>query len=216
MNAPRLSIIMPVFNEERTLSRIVRRVFDSCETFAEVIFVDDGSTDGSLAILRALARDCDTVITKQNGGKGSAVRKGYAVAKGHYAIVQDADCEYSPEEIPGLLRAAEEQDAKALFGSRRLKKQKQFVHLPHFIGGTALTYICNALYGSKLTDQPCCYKMVRRDFLQTLPLKEDDFRFDPELTVMILRRGVKIMEQPVSYIPRTVAEGKKITWRGWR
>jgi len=215
MHQPRLSIVVPVYNEEKTLRAIVQRVFDACGDFAEVIFVDDGSSDGSLSILKEMARDQDTVITKQNGGKGSAVRKGYQVAKGHYVIVQDADLEYDPEEIPGLLTYAEKHDLPALWGSRRLKKQKQFVHIGHFIGGTSLTYVCNALYFSRLTDQPTCYKMVRGDILKNLPLKENDFRFDPELTVMILRRGYKISEQPISYHPRSMEQGKKINWRDW-
>ena len=215
MDAPKLSIVMPVYNEERTLREIIKRVFHACGDIAEVIFVDDGSADNSLGILCELKRQSDTVISKENGGKGSAVRAGYAACKGKYVIVQDADLEYSPEEIPRLLAYAQEHDLVALFGSRRLKKQKQFVHVGHFVGGTALTYICNLLYGSHLTDQPTCYKMVRRDLLETLPLKENDFRFDPELTVMLLRRGVTIAEQPISYHPRSVEEGKKINWRDW-
>ncbi|MCA9370803.1 MAG: glycosyltransferase family 2 protein, partial [Candidatus Peregrinibacteria bacterium] len=201
--------------EEATLRQITKRVFDACGDIAEVIFVDDGSSDSSLSILKEIAREQDTVISKNNGGKGSAVRKGYKVAKGTYVIVQDADLEYDPEEIPALLAYAEKHHLKALWGSRRLKKQKQFVHVGHFLGGTALTYICNILYGSHLTDQPTCYKMVRNDLLQTFPLKEDDFRFDPELTVMVLRRGVDIKEQPISYHPRSMEEGKKINWRDW-
>ncbi len=215
MMTPRLSIVVPVYNEEATLRTIVQRIYDACGNFAEVIFVDDGSKDGSLSILQELARDQDTVITKKNGGKGSAVRKGYEVAKGHYVIVQDADLEYDPEEIPALLEHAEQGDLPALWGSRRLKKQKQFVHFGHFIGGTSLTYICNLLYLSRLTDQPTCYKMVRGDILKTLPLKENDFRFDPELTVMILRRGHTISEYPISYHPRSMEEGKKINWTDW-
>ena len=215
MHTPRLSIVIPVYNEENTLREIVRRVIETCGDFAEVIFVDDGSKDASLSILRELARDRDTVITKSNGGKGSAVRKGYAVARGKYVVVQDADLEYDPEEIPMLLAYAEKHTVEALWGSRRLKKQKQFVHLGHFVGGTSLTYICNILYGSRLTDQPTCYKMVRGDILQTLPLCENDFRFDPELTVMLLRRGYTIAEQPISYHPRSMEEGKKINWTDW-
>lgn len=214
-NPPELSIVIPVYNEEATLREIVTRVFDACGDFAEVIFVDDGSKDTSLTILQELARDCDTVVTKQNGGKGSAVRKGYAVASGTYVIVQDADLEYDPEEIPSLLAYAKQHNLDALWGSRRLKKQQQFVHVGHFVGGTLLTWICNVLYGSRLTDQPTCYKMVRNDVLQTLPLKENDFRFDPELTVMLLRRGVTIPEQPISYHPRSMEEGKKINWKDW-
>lgn len=215
MTKPRLSIVVPVYNEEATLRTIIGRIFAACGDIAEVIFVDDGSSDNSLQILQEMARDQDTVITKKNGGKGSAVRKGYSVATGTYVIVQDADLEYDPEEIPSLLTFAEKHNAKALWGSRRLKKQKQFVHFGHFIGGTSLTYICNILYGSRLTDQPTCYKMVRNDVLQTLPLKENDFRFDPELTVMVLRNGVSIVEQPISYHPRSMEEGKKINWTDW-
>lgn len=215
MDAPRLSIVMPVYNEERTLEKIIDRVLAACGDFAEVIFVDDGSKDRSLEILKAKARPQDTVLTKQNGGKGSAVRKGYEVAKGRYVIIQDADLEYDPEEIPGLLKFAEENNHKAVFGSRRLKKQKQFVHLSFFIGGTMLTYICNFLHRTKLTDQPTCYKMVRGDILKTISLKENDFRFDPELTCALARRKIHIAEYPISYHPRSKAEGKKICWIDW-
>jgi glycosyltransferase involved in cell wall biosynthesis len=211
----RLSIVMPIYNEENTLREIVSRVFKACGDIAEIIFVDDGSADTSLEIARSLARSQDTVLTKENGGKGSAVRMGYAHAKGRYVVVQDADLEYDPEEIPGLLSYAEEHNVEALYGSRRLKKQKQFVHLLFFIGGSMLTHICNVLHGTKLTDQPTCYKMVRGDILKTIPLKEDDFRFDPELTCMLARRGYHIHEQPISYHPRSVEEGKKICWKDW-
>ncbi len=210
-----LSIVVPVYNEERTLAALIARLYESCGGIAQVIFVDDGSRDSSLQILRSLARPQDTVVTKVNGGKGSAVREGYKHAQGMYTIVQDADLEYRPEEIPELLRYAREHDLPALFGSRRLKKQKQFVHLSFFIGGSMLTFICNMLYRTHLTDQPTCYKMVQTDILRTFPLQENDFRFDPELTVMLARRGVPIREVPVSYFPRTVEEGKKINWRDW-
>lgn len=215
MPQPRLSIVMPVYNEERTLETIITRVFKACGDFAEVIFVDDGSRDRSLAILKRLARSSDSVLTKPNGGKGSAVRMGYGKATGHYVIVQDADLEYSPEEIPSLLTFAEAQNLPAVFGSRRLKKQKQFAHFTSFIGGSMLTVVCNLLYGTRLTDQPTCYKMVRQDVLQTLPLHENDFRYDPEITVMLVRRGIAIAEYPISYAPRTFAEGKKIGFRDW-
>lgn len=214
VTASRLSIVVPVYNEEPTLASIVERLHHACG-FAQLIFVNDGSKDRSLEILRSLARPEDIVVTKENGGKGSAVHMGYRYATGHYTIVQDADLEYSPEEIPELLKFAEEHDAAAVFGSRRLKRQKQFVHIMFFIGGSMLTYICNFLYRTRLTDQPTCYKMVRTDILKTLPLKENDFRFDPELTVMLARRGISIREYPVSYHPRSVAEGKKINWKDW-
>ena len=215
MSAPRLSIVVPVYNEERTLNTIIDRLTQSCGSFSEFIFVDDGSKDRSLQILNERKRPQDTVVTKPNGGKGSAVRKGYEHVKGNYVIVQDADLEYDPNDIPRLLEYAEEHQVAALFGSRRLKKQKQFVHILFFIGGSILTYICNFLYGTRLTDQPTCYKMVRLDVLKTLPLRENDFRFDPELTAMIALRDHTICELPISYMPRSKAEGKKINWKDW-
>lgn len=215
MDQPRLSIVMPVYNEERTLERIVDRVIQACGSFSEIIFVNDGSKDHSLSMLQRLKRPQDTVLTKPNGGKGSAVRMGYEHVRGRYTIVQDADLEYSPEEIPALLSHAESQNLPALFGSRRLKKQKQFKHFIVFIGGSLLTYICNLLYGTRLTDQPTCYKMVRTDVLKTFPMKENDFRFDPELTCMLARNHFPIVELPISYAPRSFEEGKKINWKDW-
>ncbi len=214
MTQPRLSIVVPAYNEERTIGQIMDRLHAACP-FAELIFVDDGSKDRTLELLKQKAGPTDLVLTKQNGGKGSAVRMGYAHATGIYTIVQDADLEYSPEEILPLLDFAERNQAPALFGSRRLKKQKQYAHILMFIGGSLLTALCNLLYRTHLTDQPTCYKMVKTEILRTLPLRENDFRFDPELTVMLALRGVPIQEYPVSYHPRTIAEGKKINWRDW-
>ncbi|TSC59208.1 MAG: glycosyl transferase 2 [Candidatus Peregrinibacteria bacterium Greene0416_19] len=213
--SPRLTIVVPVYNEERTLETIIDRIFQSCGEIANVVFVDDGSKDRSLEILKRRARPQDTVLTKPNGGKGSAVRMGYAHAIGVYTIVQDADLEYAPSDIPPLLEQAEAHHLPAVFGSRRLKKQKQFVHLSTFIGGSMLTHICNMLYRTRLTDQPTCYKMVRTDIIRRLPLKENDFRFDPELTVLLAQNGIHIREFPVSYSPRTRKEGKKINWKDW-
>ena len=209
----RLSIVMPIYNEEKTLREITERVFSSCGDIAEVIFVDDGSKDSSQEIARSLARSQDSVFVKENGGKGSAVRLGYTHANGRYVIVQDADLEYDPEEIPGLLEYAEKNNVEALYGSHRLKKQRQFVHLAFFLGGTILTHYCDLLYRTKLTDQPTCYKMVRIDILQSFQLRESDFRFDPELTSILARKGVFIDEQPISYHPRSLEEGKKINWK---
>lgn len=212
--APRLSIVVPVYNEERTLATIIERLQQSCGDIAECIFVNDGSTDRSLEILRQHSRPQDRVLSKPNGGKGSAVRMGYAHARGKFTIVQDADLEYSPEEIPALLSSAEA-GHPAVFGSRRLKKQKQYVHLSFFLGGSLLTHICNLLFRTRLTDQPTCYKLVRTDIIHSLPLRENDFRFDPELTAMLALRGIPIMELPISYHPRSRKEGKKICWKDW-
>src|SRR3989338_5087534 len=214
MPEPRLSIVMPVFNEERTLPEIIKRVYAACP-FAEVIFVDDGSTDRSLSILKELARSQDKVLQKENGGKGSAVRMGYEHAKGVYVGVQDADLEYNPAELCRMFEHAEAKGLPAIMGSRRILKQRQYAHIKFYIGGTVLTWIFNGLYGTRLSDQPNCYKMVRRDILATLPLTEDDFRLDSELTALLARRGFRIAEYPTTYHPRSVTEGKKINWKDW-
>ncbi len=210
----RLSIVVPAYNEEATIGQIMDRLHQSCP-YAQCIFVDDGSRDATLRILREKAGPDDLVLTKPNGGKGSAVRMGYEHASGIYTVVQDADLEYSPEEITPLLEFAEQNNFVSVFGSRRLKKQKQFAHVLTYIGGSMLTIICNILYGTRLTDQPTCYKMVRTDILKTFPMKENDFRFDPEITVMVVRRGFHIAEYPISYKPRSFEEGKKIGWKDW-
>ena len=215
MPMPSLTIVMPVFNEERTLPIIVKRVYAACGDIAQCVFVDDGSTDSSQSILHKLARPQDIVLTKKNEGKGSAVHMGYQHAVGEYTVVQDADLEYSPEEIPLLLKFVQEGNHPVVFGSRRLKKQKQYVHFTIFVGGTLLTYICNFLFQTRLSDQPTCYKMVRTDILRTIPLKENDFRFDPELTCALALRKIPIAEYPISYAPRSIAEGKKIGWKDW-
>lgn len=215
MDRPRLTVVVPVYNEERTLPLLMERLQRACGGIAQIIYVDDGSADRSPQILRACAQPQDLVLTKGNGGKGSAVRMGFQHARGRYTIVQDADLEYSPEEIPSLLAFAEERNLPAVFGSRRLKKQKQFRHVLFYLGGTFLTFYCNLLYRTRLTDQPTCYKLALTDLLQILPLTEDDFRFDPELTALLARCEVPIAEYPVSYRPRSLAEGKKINWKDW-
>jgi len=210
-----LSIVIPIYNEEKTLPELIRRMFLSCGNIAECIFVDDGSTDSSLEIIQRLARPQDTIITKKNEGKGSAVRRGYAISNGDYTIVQDADLEYSPEEIPSLLSYARQNAFDAVFGSRRRKKQKQYAYFLFFMGGKALTLLCNILYGTKITDQTTCYKMVRTSILRQLHFKENDFRFDVELTCHLALRKIHIGELPISYSPRTIAEQKKIGWQDW-
>jgi glycosyltransferase involved in cell wall biosynthesis len=215
MNRPRLTVVVPVYNEERTLPALMERLQRTCGDDCQIIYVDDGSTDQSPRILRALAGPRHLILSKKNGGKGSAVRMGFQHALGRYTIIQDADLEYSPEEIPALLTFAEEHGYPAVFGSRRLKDQKQFKHLLFFIGGSMLTHLCNFLYRTKLTDQPTCYKLVLTDILKLIPLMENDFRFDPELTSYLARFRVPIVEFPISYSPRSVQEGKKINWKDW-
>lgn len=214
MSQPRLTIVVPAYNEERTIGNIMDQLHAACP-FAQIIFVDDGSTDCTLSIINEKKRTNDVVLSKVNGGKGSAVRVGYKQAGGVYTIVQDADLEYNPEEIAQMLTMAEYGGLPAVFGSRRIRDQKQYAHVKFYIGGIVLTGIFNLLYGTRLTDQPNCYKMVKTEILKALPLQENDFAFDAELAAMLARRKIPITEFPTSYHPRTVEEGKKIGWRDW-
>ncbi|NOS67295.1 MAG: glycosyltransferase family 2 protein [Candidatus Peribacteraceae bacterium] len=214
MTAPHLTIVVPAYNEERTMGQIMDRLHAACP-FAQSIFVDDGSTDRTLAIINEKKGPNDVVLTKENGGKGSAVRIGYGRAEGIFAIVQDADLEYNPEEIPQMLAMAEQGNLLAVFGSRRIRDQKQYAHVKFYLGGILLTKIFNFLFGTHLTDQPNCYKMVKTEILKTLPLTENDFAFDAELAAMLARRKIPIAEFPTSYHPRTVEEGKKIGLKDW-
>lgn len=213
MTHPRLSIIVPVYNEEKTLPAIVARLHQHCN-FAQIIFVDDGSTDHSLDILKRLARPQDIVLTKPNGGKGSAVRLAIPHVAGTYTIIQDADLEYDPADIPRLLGQAEQENLPTLYGSRRLTKhEREYARWIYYLGGNIVSAFTNLLFRSALTDMMTCYKLIRSDLFTTLPLKTNDFRLEPEITGLLLRRGVDIREAPIDYHPRTRAEGKKIGWR---
>ncbi|MBI4129178.1 glycosyltransferase family 2 protein, partial [Candidatus Peregrinibacteria bacterium] len=181
----RLSIVIPFFNEERTLGALIDRVHSACP-FAEIILVDDGSTDTSLTVAQSRVRKgVDRVFTKPNEGKGSAVRLGFAHATGTYVIVQDADLEYDPKEILPLLERAETDALPAVYGSRRLRGRPPVAHIKYYIGGVLLTHYVNLLYGTRLTDQNTCYKLVRTDLVRSFPFRHNDFRFDCEMTVFL-------------------------------
>ena len=214
MNQPHLSIIVPAFNEERTIGSMIDRLHAACP-FAQIIFVNDGSTDRTFTIMGEKKGSNDLVLTKKNEGKGSAVRAGYAQASGIYVVVQDADLEYSPEELPAMLAVVERGNLPAMFGSRRIHDEHKYAHIKFYFGGIILTGIFNLLYGTHLTDQPHCYKMVRADILRTIPLTQNDFAFDAELAAQLAKRGIPIAEFATAYHPRSVEEGKKIGWRDW-
>jgi glycosyltransferase involved in cell wall biosynthesis/phospholipid N-methyltransferase len=213
-----LSVVMPVYNERYLVRESIRRVLAVAAPNLErldLIVVDDGSTDGTREILREVARANPTRITyvehERNGGKGAALRTGIALARGSVTVIQDADLEYDPADLPRLLVPFERDAADAVFGSRFLAGDyRRVLYYRHMLGNRLLTTICNVLTDLNLSDMETCYTAVRTALLQSIPLRSNDFRIEPELTFKLEKRGARIYEVPVSYSGRTYEEGKKI------
>ncbi len=219
----KLSVVVPVFNEERTIAQAldaVRRVdltaVDPSHTM-EIIVVDDGSTDGTRAILATYADlpDVHVVLHDQNRGKGAALRTGFQSVTGNLVIIQDADLEYDPEEYPRLIEPILAGHADVVYGSRLSGGRPQRVYLFwHLVGNRLLTLLTNILFNSTLTDMETGYKVFRREIVDGFRLRENDFRIEPEITAQVLsNRNARVYEMPISYYGRTYEEGKKITWR---
>lgn len=208
---PQLSIIVPVYNEERTLRTIIHAITDKCPD-AQIIYVDDGSRDASLQILKGSARESDMVLTKENGGKGSAIRLGLSHARGDYTVIQDADLEYDPSEIHLLVEEAVRHPGSAVFGSRFLTPNPN-IYKRFLIGNKTLTACMNILFGSKLTDSYTCYKLLPTHRFRELGLTANGFELEAEICAKCVKSGIAIREIPISYKPRTIAEGKKINWK---
>ena len=206
-----LSILVPVYNEERTLRRVMEALVSAFPD-SQIVYVDDGSTDSSLNILEVHARLQDVVLTKPNGGKGSAIRMATPHALGDFSVIQDADMEYDPREILSLLKEAEAHPGAVVFGSRFLQRNPNIYPL-YLIGNKAITLLINVLFRSRLTDSYTCLKLFPTSLLKELPLKARGFELEVELSAYPLKRGVAIREVPISYHPRSFAEGKKIGWR---
>jgi len=212
----KLSVVMPVYNEHATLAEVVRRVL-AVELDIELICVDDGSTDGSRDILNDLHAQhpqLRVLLQPRNMGKGAALRRGIQESTGDYIIIQDADLEYDPAEYPVLLHPLIEGKADVVYGSRFLGSgPHRVLYFWHSVGNWILTLISNALTNMNMSDMETCYKVFRREILQSIPIEEDRFGFEPEITVKIAKRRLRVYEVGISYWGRTYEEGKKIGWR---
>ena len=211
----RLTVAIPVYNEEATLMELLHRV-QAVPVPMEIILVDDGSSDGSRVLLRDQVENrfenVRVVYHEQNRGKGAAIVTAIKHATGDFLIVQDADLEYDPQEYPKLVAPLLANEADVVYGSRFLGSVKQ-MRLANRIANWGLTLACNILFpGSRVTDEATCYKVFRLPLLQSLPLRSRRFDFCPEVTAKVLKRGHKIVEIPIHYSARTTAQGKKIHW----
>ncbi|MFM2094848.1 MAG: hypothetical protein RIS70_1972 [Planctomycetota bacterium] len=210
----KLSIVIPVYNESRTIRNLLGRVL-AVPLPKEIIIVDDCSTDGTRQVLQELeGSPLITVFYKPvNEGKGAAVRTGFSLATGDVVVVQDADLEYNPDDIPAVVRPIVEQQADVVFGSRFIGETVQDKSAIHRFGNRLLTSASNFFTGLQITDMETCYKAMRRSVLEGMRIRQNRFGFEPEITAKLSRRGVRICEVPIRYAARTYAEGKKIGLR---
>jgi len=218
----KLSVVLPAYNEEDTIGRVLDAVLHVDlsslpeRVEIEVVAVDDASSDGTADILRRYDERNERVRFvrhDRNLGKGCAIRTALAHATGDVVLIQDADLEYSVEDYPALLRPFIECKARVVYGSRFLKRRRpRGMRTQNYLANRVLTALANLLYRMKITDEATCYKLFRADLLRSLPLKARGFDFCPEVTSLVRLRGVRIHEVPIEYSGRSVKEGKKINW----
>jgi len=212
----KLSLIVPVYNEAQHLMRVVPFIYSvQLPIEAEWIFVDDKSTDGSLAILKELSEKypMKLIAQSENQGKGAAVIRGFAEATGDIIMIQDADFEYNPQDIPSLLEPLLKNQADVVYGSRFKKNAPQVHRTYHYFVNRFLTLLSNLFSGIYLTDMETCYKVFRADLLQSMNLQSKRFGIEVELTAYLGKVRARIFELPISYFPRNQLQGKKINWK---
>jgi glycosyltransferase involved in cell wall biosynthesis len=208
----KLSVIIPVFNEESTIEKIIQKV-KKVNIDKQIIIVDDGSTDRTREILEKWKdEDIKVIYHKRNQGKGSAIRTAIPYVEGEVTVIQDGDLEYDPEDYHTLIRPILDGKTKIVYGSRFLRVNKP-IYLRFLLGNIFLTWLINILYHSKITDSYTCYKTFATDVLRNLTLRAKRFEFEAEVTVKLLKKGYNVQEVPISYSPRTLREGKKISWK---
>jgi glycosyltransferase involved in cell wall biosynthesis len=212
----KLSVVMPVYNERPTIAVMVERVL-AVPIEIELLCVDDGSSDGSREILGDLEKKYPQLrvfLQPRNLGKGAALRRGIAEATGEFVVIQDADLEYDPADYPRLLEPLLAGKADVVYGSRFMGgRPHRVLYFWHSVGNSLLTLVSNCVTNINLTDMETCYKVFRREVIQSIPIEEDRFGFEPEITVKVARRKLRIYEVGISYSGRTYEEGKKIGWK---
>jgi glycosyltransferase involved in cell wall biosynthesis len=211
----KLSIIIPVYNEEQTIAAVIRRVREiDVGMEKEIIIVDDGSHDGTPAVLKGLDfPDVNVFFHAENQGKGAALHTGFANAQGDIVLIQDADLEYDPSEYPSLLEPILDGRADVVYGSRFLGGPHRVLFFWHYVGNKLLTTLSNMLSNLNLSDMETCYKVMKKDLLDRITLKSKRFGFEPEITIKLAKLKAKIYEVPISYSGRDYSEGKKIGWK---